>query len=253
MRQVNFKLVDGPCLTVTRNGDQLLFTPMRMTWPEPPQLFNGHPAHHLSFPLKPRIHGPNAGKYWVHLSYELPGGGFQHVEVAALNPEQFARGMERVAQGMLELWVMATVYPITLEVLAAGGLRVALPKLSLFALFDQALRKPRRTYEFCDKSFEGLKDHMEVGSPLALREPEYRDCRYLVAFDPDSGMQLSLNRPEPGSEDWSATLTPWHTDEQFIELIGQAFPTLWDHLYVIGRELQAKMNREKLLALRTGS
>jgi len=253
MKQINLKLVGGPRVTVLADGEQLLFTPTRKEWPEPPQLLDGLRADHVSFPLKPRLHGPHAGKLWVHLTYNLPNGGVVRKEVAAIDPEHLRRGIEHFQKGMGELFLAATIRDVTLEALEAEKLKVWLPKPSLFALFDEVFSNPRHTYELSETSFDSLIDHMELGSPLDIRQPQYDKCRHFVACDPECGFRLSLNRPEPGSEDWWATPDPWHTTEQFVALMGEAFPTLWDHLYVVGRELQADMDRERLLTVMTGS
>lgn len=253
MRQVGFGIAGGPSFTVTADGDQLLLRLGRAAWPdeEQPTLNGGLRAIHLAIPLRPRRDGADADKIWVHLKY--PDGSHGHV--ASVDADDFARVWRLIEQRIFGLFLAASGRCEPEDFLDIGG-RVMLPKPSLDRVFEDALSGLKRmnTYsvEALDRAAQKvLPSHMEEASPLVLHDSKWKSLSYPLTVVADEGVHFMVQYVpawvDGQGEGWIASLSPFFTNAELEEILAECLPaSFWEKFYLVTRELQAPIDRDKL-------
>jgi hypothetical protein len=249
MRQIGLSFDEGLRFTLTRDADQLLLALPRGRWPkhEQPRLHSGLRAHHLSIPLKPRRHGPHAGKLWVHLKYE---DGHRE-EIAAVDPDELARMIEQV-EAAIGACFRTKTERVEPEDLVEDGAEVWLPKPSMSELFATEFAKPKREYTFEKLDPQKLLPHIERASPLVLLERRAKEVRQpLDLYCEGRGVIAKLGHFQTwfdgGPAGWFITPYPFLTDDDLAKLVEPLLPPVfWERFYMVLCEMQAPVHRRRL-------
>lgn len=244
----------GPLTISVTRGVELLIVhakPKPKCWPSHlrPHLHGGERADHLTIPLKPRRHGPNVGKYWVHLSYPDK----HRVELGVIDPQE-ARKAALAFQQVLHDSFLDSLRPVSPRDLAEDGYELVFADHEVWReRLTGFVDSPRRHYRVNRRVLLEVAQELLVASPLLLEElDEYEvpPAYFQVSRTDEATSDLILYRfpvNEEGKTGWFALPSRWLNELNFMRIVESSFgASLLKALYVFARETQAECDLQKL-------
>ncbi|MGK3994416.1 hypothetical protein [Sorangium sp. So ce1024] len=163
------------CYTLSVDDELIIF---RCDAPLPsgvkPVLHRGMRADHLTIPLTPRYKDPDAGSYWIHLTY--PDG--HHEPIATVRPEElraFGEAMEDLVLRHLACRMGEQVRRIDLAWLNEQGYKILFYDPAEFAeRLEARFQQKRRHYRISMRRIEDLAEDLWIADPEILDEEAFR-------------------------------------------------------------------------------
>lgn len=221
----------------------------------PPRFFNGERAQHLTIPLEPLQHGPNVGKYNVHLTYGA-GGKSRRRTVALLAPTDLEQTFLPIAKA-LHQYALRAMRPVTIEGLRREGYVALLMSEHATRWADERMLSPRWKLRVTESKFMRALQEYEVYEVDILDDlRDHIDQESVMVVGPKQDLLAVNFRQEPWGPDHPRG---WYVmrveqdgfksiiENEFFARLGQPF---FDALIDIARELQADIDAEALLRAR---